>query len=149
MEQPKKRNWWSRNWLWVVPGGGLIIVLGCCGFPMSIIMMVFGVIKSTDVYEQAVARAVADPAVIAVLGEPVEAGFWVGGAVNVSNSSGNADLMIPISGPNGSGMLLVAATRVSGEWHYDTLEVQVGAPSGPVQSIDLLSNPPPMPVQPL
>jgi hypothetical protein len=134
MAGAEKKGWWGRNWKWFVPVTVLFLVLLCalCGFGM--LGSVMGIIKSTEPYETALERARADARVVEVLGEPIEDGFFVQGNVNVTNQSGQADLAIPVSGPNGSGTIHVDATRTAGRWSYATLELQV---EGATERIDL------------
>src|ERR1700694_2318335 len=123
MNQPSEGNWWSRNWKWVVPVGCLVpIVLGS-GIVILVVSLVFGAIKSSDPYTQALARAKASDEVRAVLGEPIQPGYFVSGNFNVNGSSGNADFSIPLSGPKGSATLYVTATKAAGRWEFTTLEV--------------------------
>jgi hypothetical protein len=130
MDQPPQRSWWGRNWKWVVPVGCVTPLLVCGGGITLIVVLVFGAIKSSDVYTEAVARAKANPEVKSRLGEPVEAGFWASGKVEVSGPSGEADLTIPLSGPKGSATLRAVATKTGGKWEYSTLEVTPGDSGG-------------------
>lgn len=130
---PKAGTWWSRNWLWFVPVCILSILLllgGCVGF----FALIFGVMKSSDVYKTAVARAEADPGVIGALGTPIKEGFLFTGSINVSGAAGNASLAIPISGPNGKATIYVEATKSEGVWTFSTLDVVL---DGSGQKIDL------------
>ncbi|MEX0701876.1 MAG: cytochrome c oxidase assembly factor 1 family protein [Planctomycetales bacterium] len=138
MDQPPQRNWWSRNWKWVVPVGCLTPVVVCGGGIALLVFGVFGAIKSSDVYTEAIARAKANEEVQAALGEPIEEGFLVSGNINVSDATGNADLAIPISGPKGNGTIHAVATKVAGKWEYSTLEVEVPGRAG---RIDLRPQP--------
>lgn len=139
MNQPSEGNWWSRNWKWVVPVGCLVpIVLGS-GIVILVVTLIFGALKSSDPYTHALARARASDEVKAVLGEPIQPGFWVSGNFNVNGSSGNADFSIPLSGPKGSATLYVTATKAAGRWQFTTLEV---APKGSEARIDLRSRRP-------
>jgi hypothetical protein len=94
-------------------------------FVFFIISIVFGVMKSSDAYQAAFARARVDPRVTRALGSPIEAGFFVSGKTNVSGSSGDADLSIPISGPNGKGTIYCVASKFAGEWTFSRLVVEV------------------------
>jgi hypothetical protein len=69
------------------------------GLAALIVTVVFGMLKSSDAYQGALARARADPAVVMALGSPIEEGWFVMGNINISGSSGEADLAIPVSGP--------------------------------------------------
>ncbi|MCP9885805.1 hypothetical protein KBY97_11825 [Synechococcus sp. ATX 2A4] len=128
-------NWWTRNWKWLVPAGCLTGLAGLAGFIALITGLVFGLIKSSTPYKQALARAQQDPAVISRLGTPINGGFLVSGSVNVSGGSGQARLAIPLEGPRGSGTLHVEARRSAGLWTYSTLTVQ---PNGAGDPISLL-----------
>lgn len=106
-------------------------------FVGSVALVVFSAMKSTDVYKDALARAKAKSAVIEALGSPIKEGFLVSGNTNVNGASGEANLSIPISGPNGKGTVYVAATKSLGQWNYSGLVVEVAKTH---QRIDLLQN---------
>lgn len=138
MDGARPGNWWSRNWKWFVPAGCLTVLLGFGGFVALILMSVSRMMKSSDAYRQALARAKASPAVVQALGEPLQEGFFTSGSIHVSGPSGNADLAIPVQGPKGKGTVYVAATKSMGLWSFRNLEVEVEA-SG--RRIDLLREP--------
>ena len=118
-------NWWSRNWKWFVPAGCLTFVVLIAAFVAAIVLIVFGALKSSDAYKTAVARAKSNPQVIEALGTPIEEGMFLSGKTNVDGSSGEADLTIRISGPEGKGKIYAIATKRAGRWTYSTLEVEV------------------------
>jgi hypothetical protein len=124
--QPPPTSWWSRNWKWFVPTGCCLtpLVLGGA-FVAFLVLVIFGAMKQSDVYKVAVARAKADPRVIAALGSPIKDGWYVSGKTNVNGGSGEADLSIPISGPRGKGTIYAIATKFAGEWTYSKLVVKV------------------------
>jgi len=135
--QQAPRGWWSRNWRWFVPVGSFVFVLGGVGFFVAIFALIFGLMKSTEVYETALYEAQTNPAVIEYLGNHIEDGLIFTGNMEVNPSSGYADIVIPISGQKGSGSLYVQAEKVAGSWVYYTLEVAV---HGSDISIDLLED---------
>ena len=49
--------------------------------------------------------------------------------------SGNADLRIPIRGPDGKGTLFVEAWKQNGVWEYYTLAVEI-AETGKILTLD-------------
>jgi hypothetical protein len=118
---------------WGLIGCLAIVLLGALGIA-AIVVIVFGAIKSSDVYRGARATAQKDPRVIQALGSPVEPGWWIKGNVNVRDHSGEADIEFPISGPKGSGRVHAVATRESSGWRYS--ELVVTPANGP--PIDLL-----------
>src|SRR5687768_7450173 len=114
-QPPPPRSWWSRNWKWALPVGCLLPIVLCGGgavlFVTIILGAVTGSIKSSDAYAEGMARARANPEVVASLGEPIESGFLISGSISVNGPSGNVDVSIPISGPKGSGTLYIVGTR--------------------------------------
>jgi hypothetical protein len=137
LPQEKSRNWWQRNWKWFVPVGCLGALVLFAAFIMFIVTLVFGMIKSSDVYKDALATARAHPSVVKALGSPIEEGIFVMGSINMSGSSGNADLAIPISGPNGKGTIYAVASKSAGQWTFSKLVVEVKATK---ERIDLIEH---------
>ena len=137
MGQVAEPSWWNRNWKWLVPVGCLSIIAVFAAFITLILWFAFGVMKSSDVYSQALDKTRNNPAVVSALGTPIEAGFFTSGSVNVSGPSGAAELAIPISGPRGKGTIYLVARKSAGEWSYSQLLVQVEQTG---QRIDLLDD---------
>ena len=135
MKQPKEKNWWDRNWKWFVPVGCFGAIFLLVGFGAMIVYLIFGLVKSSETYKHAVTEAKTNSAVIKALGQPIEEGFIVAGHINISGSSGESDLAIPISGPKGKAILYAVATKSAGKWTFSTLEVAIKA-SG--ERIDIL-----------
>lgn len=117
-------GWWSRNWKWFVPVGCLSIIVVAVASVAAILALVFGAMRSADVYKDALSRARANPEVGRALGTPIEAGWMMSGHINVANRSGDADIEIPISGPKGKGSIHAVATKSEGKWTYSRLVVQ-------------------------
>ena len=131
----QRTNWLGRNWMWLVPVGGLGALALFAGFMIAIVSLVFGLMKSSDAYKDAVAKAEAHPSVQQAIGTPIEEGMFVTGNINVSGSSGQADLSIPISGPEGQATIQVVAARAAGQWTFSTLAVDI---NNTERRIDLL-----------
>ena len=124
----QEKSWWQKNWLWAVGGGCLVslLFLMCFGgFFAMIFSTATGTFKSSEVYQQAMQMATTNPQVVQALGEPIEPGFMPSGSINISGPSGNADLAIPISGPQGSGTIYLVATKEAGRWNFSLLEVEI------------------------
>jgi hypothetical protein len=100
-----------------------LVLLG--SFVCLIVFVVFGAMKSSDVYKAALATAKADPRVTSALGSPIEAGFFVSGQTNASGSSGDADMTVPISGPDGKGTIYFVASKFADKWTFSRLVVKV------------------------
>jgi hypothetical protein len=129
------RNWWQRNWKWFVPSGCLAVLGLFAAFVSVIVTAVFGLMKSSDPYREAVAAATANPAVQEALGTPIEAGFFVTGSIQVTDSTGSASLAVPLSGPRGTATIHVEGTKAAGRWTYSTFEVRVDG-SGETIALD-------------
>lgn len=125
MQQQVQKNWWGRNWKWVVPVGCLTVAVLVVAVIALVVVAALGMMKSTDAYKQAMAQARAHPQVQEQLGQPIEAGLFVTGNINISGGSGDADLAIPVSGPKGQGTLYVVAKRTAGQWTITKLELQL------------------------
>jgi Fungal protein of unknown function (DUF1783). len=112
--------------------GSALVLFGI--FIVVIIVVVVGGMKSSDAYKEALQRAQNDPAVIAALGKPIEAGFVVWGSAKFDSSGEHKTLDFPISGPKGKAAVHLVATKSGTKWEYSELTVK--PESGAV--IDLL-----------
>ncbi len=150
MNEPSPSSWFGRNWFWALPVGCLMPVVLCGGCVGALFFTVFGAIRSSEPYREAVAVAMASPAVKAELGEPLEVGFWTNGNIQINpeadftnrniqinNGTGKADFQIPIKGSKKSGTIYVEATRDGADWDYARLELE---PQGGGKPIDLRPN---------
>ena len=136
LRPPKPTTWWQRNWKWFIPVCCASVAL-FAGFIVLIVAIVFGMMKSSDAYKEAIAMAKSNPYVQEALGSPIEEGMLVMGNINVSGSSGHADLAIPVSGPQGSGTVYVVASKSAGRWTMLTLVVDIRSTN---ERIDLLGD---------
>jgi hypothetical protein len=134
--EPVRKNWFQRNWKWFVPVGCLTLLALFAAFILVVVVGAFGVIKSSDVVKDGLRRAQENPDVILALGEPVEDRWWISGAINTSGPTGEADVALPLKGPQGKGTLYIVASKEAGEWSYQRLEVEV---DGLPERIDLLA----------
>jgi hypothetical protein len=96
---PQQKNWFSRNWKWLVPLGCFGPLL-CCGVFSAVAY--FGattMIESSPVFTTALARANANPDVQAAMGTPLVPGFGLNGSVD----------------------------EKGGTWTYSVMELEAGA----------------------
>src|SRR6266849_5845533 len=124
---------------WALIGCGAALVL-LVAFVAVIVIVVFGTMKKSDVYRQALRRAQNDPAVIAALGTPIEAGFYVTGKLNVDSTGGHASIDFPISGPKGKGTVHAVETKSGAGWDFS--ELTVTPANGPVIRLQTSQTPP-------
>jgi hypothetical protein len=139
----------ARPQSWLSRHTGLAIGIGCFGLLSCACLFfvgIFGIVgvamRASDPYKVALGAASRDPAVLAELGAPVEAGWFTNGQINVAGSTGHANLSIPISGPRGSGTIAVVADKAAGKWTFSTLSVAI---KGRAAAIDLRSTLPALP----
>jgi hypothetical protein len=136
MNSPQHKGWFGRNWKWFVPVGCLSMVLMIGVFVAAVAYFALGSIKSSYVYQEAIAKTRGNAAVVRELGEPIEPGWLISGSINVNESSGNADVSIPVSGPKKSGKVYVSAVKKLGKWDFSALEVEI---EGKTERINLLT----------
>ncbi|MCF7223813.1 cytochrome c oxidase assembly factor Coa1 family protein [Marilutibacter chinensis] len=128
------RNWWQRNWKWVVPLGGIAMLALFAAAIFGFVSLLSGMMRSSEPYRHALAETRASAEVVAALGEPIEPGFMPTGNINISNDEGKADLAIGVEGPKGEATVYVEATRKRKRWSYRTLVVALAD-----REIDLLA----------
>jgi len=111
----------QRNWA----RAGLVVIVGLVLFVSSIFYGVFYIMKGSDAYRLTMQELRADAHVVATLGEPIEAGWFITGNINISGIEGTANLSIPVSGPKGNGTVISRSTKVAGEWTIFLLIVRI------------------------
>lgn len=122
MPQP---SWFGRNWKWVVPLGCLLPVLFAAGCGLVVFLFATGIMKQSDAYKIALARAQSNPAVIEAIGSPISQTGIVSGNSNASGGVGEANLSIPLSGPKGKATLYVEAKKSADTWLFQTMVVKI------------------------
>ncbi|MBI5030391.1 MAG: hypothetical protein HZB51_07680 [Chloroflexi bacterium] len=110
------------------PSGCIGAVIGfgvIAGFIGGIFYLIFRSFTSSPVYIQAVNAAKTDSRVVQALGDPIQFGWFITGSLQEQGISGDANLIIPISGSRKSGTLYAAARRANGIWQFYTLAVRI------------------------
>jgi hypothetical protein len=133
-----QKSWLERNPGWKIPLGCLTLVLLMSLSGAGIATVIVTSFHRSDVYQQAMAIATKNPQVRKRVGEPIRASWLISGSMNVNGSTGNANILIPISGPRGKGVIHAVAAK-SGVWRFSWLQVSIEGQS----DIDLLSVSPP------
>jgi hypothetical protein len=108
--------------VWITLGCA-VVFFGFIAFIAFLGVVVIGSFRSSDPYQQAVRRAQSDPRVAAVLGQPIEIGWFISGSINTENDQGTANLTIPISGPRGKGKIYIEGVKKRGRWTYSEMIV--------------------------
>jgi hypothetical protein len=140
---PPVKGWTGRKTGLAVGLGCLVLLMMIGAFGMAVLGVVGGAMRTSDAYRVALSTASANPAVVAELGAPVEAGWLTSGGINVSGSTGHANLSIPISGPLRAGRIHVVADKAAGKWLFSTLSVAVDGRPAPIDLLPALPAAPP------
>lgn len=122
----QQKSWFSRNWIWVVPVSGCLMIILLLVFGIG--AAIFGVTKiisNSTPYEYAVEQAKEHPKVVEILGEPIDTNGIMQGNISIKNSNGEADIRIPIKGPNGEANIIVKAEKYDDHWNYEELYVLI------------------------
>jgi hypothetical protein len=131
METPTEKPRADNRWKWAVAAVVVVALLGL----LSLFGFVFALLRNSDAARLAIAKAEESPALIERIGQPMQAGWLVTGNVESNPASGQAALVIPLSGPKGAGKLYVEAHKRAGQWQLDLLQF---APDGSAERLDLL-----------
>ncbi len=119
--QPKRRGWWSRNWLWFVPTLLLGMVLLCCGCPVAIGLWFYGQVFNLEVFQVAMQKIEADETLRRELGEPIKPIHWPPPAFQPEERE--IDVRWDIEGPKGRAKAHLKSRLMGQRWETVTLEV--------------------------
>jgi hypothetical protein len=98
------------------------IILVTLGFIAAIFMFVMSLMKG-DAFQLSLDAVRSNPDIVAIYGEPIEAGFFVEGQVKTYNGGGSAAMNYSISGPKSSGRVFMGASKSQGTWNLVSLIV--------------------------
>ena len=136
---PPEKNWLERNAGWKIPIGCLLVVVLLGGFVATIFAIVSLSFRKSEVFQQAIARAEKSPQIAARIGTPLHPDWLPQGHIEVSGSTGTAQMEIPVTGPRGKAVISLDAQKVAGIWQFRKLEIQF---EGQADSINLLNSDP-------
>lgn len=128
--QPLLGEHWKRN----------LAIAG--GFAALLMIVLFVILGDSDISRMAVAAAESNPIVRQRLGEPIKRGFFTSGNIELSGSSGHADLSIPVSGPRGKATIYAVAQKSAGLWKFESLDIAFDQTSARIALVKEGTNPP-------
>ena len=123
------------NW-WTIPGGCLLLLVLFVAASVGALVLVQFSLTRSGAYRSAIERTRTNPAAIAQLGTPNHAGWFTSGNVKVHGNTGDAQLIIPVSGPQNHGTIFAIAHKENAPWQFSSLQLAV---PGRKDRIDLLA----------
>lgn len=134
--EPPAESWWQRHGGKIMLAGlvlFIVAVLSCCIGGVLLVRVWLG---AAPVYQQALAKATADPRVVEALGEPIQPAEQMRGHIPGLKDDDYLGLEIPINGPKGSAVIIVEATRLDDDdWRIDNLTVAPEGADAPIRII--------------
>ena len=125
-EYQQRKGWFARNWKWVVPTGGcLLIIILFIVFAGSLFFGLSTMMTDSQAYKDSMEAVTSNQEVIDILGEPIEPDGMQGGNFSYKNGVSSAEFSIPIKGPNGEATIFVVGSGVDDDWTYDAMEVHI------------------------
>jgi hypothetical protein len=119
-----RKTWLDHHAGWKIPLGCLLVVVLLAAFVASIFTIVSYSFHKSDVFREAIARAERCRQVTNRIGTPLQPGWLPQGQIQVSGSTGTAQMAIPVTGPRGKATINLDARKVAGSWQFQTLQVQ-------------------------
>jgi Family of unknown function (DUF6159)/Cytochrome oxidase complex assembly protein 1 len=141
---PRSGHQVGRILQWAMAGLATVAMLAVAGL-FSLGIYVFHRLGNLPVSQGAISRVASAPAVTAVLGSPIKAGFIFSGSFSPHDAPPHAEFNFPISAPHGTAAVEVRATKADGIWHYEQMVVRPSDGGAPIdiseQSISAASAP--------
>ena len=122
----ERPSWWKRNWKWALPAGGCLTIV-----IVGIIMLVGGVfafankVKTATGTDQALIIAQQNPALIEILGEPIESDGFGSFNISIKNGERTSNSTLPIKGPKGTGTIHVSSKGEDENRTYEVFNVTI------------------------
>lgn len=98
----------------------LLVIAASVAFACVLTFSIMLALRSSAAYRAGMERASLSPEVVALIGEPVRAGFFVMGGVR--GGGRRTSLHARLSGPRGGGTLEIRAVRVGEELRFNVLK---------------------------
>jgi hypothetical protein len=133
--------WWSRNWKWIVPISGLILIVafffsaGMNGVATDLVQAYV----DTELYDKALAKVEADVRAKELLGEiqPIGKLAILEGYVEYTNNNGTVNSSVRILGTKGKASMDISADRIDNAWEYTKINIRIKNPPEKKQIIEI------------
>jgi len=108
--------------VWILIAFACVTLLGV-RFAASRFLAIRAQITSKPFYQESLSIARSSPELQSLLGQSIQGGWWVYGAIQPAYGSEFAEWTASIKGPKGRGRLHGVANRIGSSWHYSRLLV--------------------------
>ena len=137
MEAHHQKSWFGRNWPWLLPVGGCLIIIFL--FVFGIGAAIFGgvkLLKNSEPFEYALETATNNEELIAIIGEPIETDGIMQGSLNCNNGRSSADITIPLKGPEGEASVTIVGEKLDEDWEYEEFYITIKATNEKINLLD-------------
>jgi len=119
----ENKSWWNKNWKWIVPFLGIVIISVFTISTTDIGENTFDIVKAyadPDLVDGALLLAQENNEVKQLLGElkPIDKMALLEGRVKYSNNDTSIDISVRVKGSNGKGRMRIFADRIVDKWEY-------------------------------
>ena len=135
-----EKNWFTRNWKWLVPS---LLFLILCGAILSLISIgnttdVIQAYSDNSLYEKAIEKAKTNQRVLEVIGEiePIDKLAILEGTAIYSNNNNSIETSIRIKGTKGKGKMDIVADKNGTEWIYKKINIRIKNPKEEIQILN-------------
>ena len=138
----KQKSWWKRNWKWLVPVSGILLIIailissGMAGIGNDLVKAY----SDTELYENALKKVKANQKVTELLGEiePIDKLAILEGEVHYTNDNQTISSTIRIKGVKGKARMDIISDRINNEWKYKKINVRIKSPPEKKQTIEII-----------
>ena len=137
-----QKSWWKRNWKWLVPVCGIILIGTTIFFSSrmdGIATNLTQAYSDNELYENALEKAKSDERVTELLGEiePIDKMAILEGQVEYSNNNKTVNTTIRIVGAKGNARIDISADRINHKWNYSKINLRIKNPPEKKQTIEI------------
>lgn len=139
----KQKSWWKRNWKWVVPVSGIILISFAIFFSSGMGGIATDLAQAyadTELYKEALEKAKSDERVQELLGEiePIDKLAILEGEVHYTNNHQTVNSTIRLKGTKGKARMDITADRINDEWNYNKINIRIKNPPDKKQTIEII-----------
>lgn len=139
----EQKSWWKRNWKWLVPVIGIILISMATFFSSGMDGVATDLIQAyadTELYENALEKVKSDPRAIELLGEiePIDKLAILEGSVGYSDDNNNVNSSIRVVGTKRKAIMDISADRIDNAWTYKKINIRIKKPIEDKQIIEII-----------